>query len=279
VLGDQPAGAVVLGREDGKLAVALAVQPGGKGLTLVATVLGQDGGGARGLDVAFRTTTSDGAAHESAGQVCGPGCYAAVVESAARPTAATLTVKGPGAGGEPLRFALPRQWPPRPAAGLVREAERAYKGLQTLVTHERLASDATHVLTTTYRAVAPDRLRIASGDGSESIVVGSTRWYRRPGQPWQRLPQGGPVRAIAPYWSGRLEDATLLGTATVRGRPAWVVSFAAVQVPAFFTIWIDRATHRTLRLEMTAAAHFMRHDYGPFDGRLAVEPPRRAGAA
>ncbi|HEY1273978.1 MAG TPA: hypothetical protein VGF25_03680, partial [Thermoleophilaceae bacterium] len=75
VLGGQPPHAVVLAQEDKDLSLALAVQPGAKHLTLVATVLGQDGTGTTGLDVAFRTTTSDGAVHDADGQACGPGCY------------------------------------------------------------------------------------------------------------------------------------------------------------------------------------------------------------
>jgi hypothetical protein len=276
VLGGQPEGAVVLAQEDKDLALALAVQPGRQRLALVATILGQDGTGANGLDVGFRTTTHDGAVHESDGRPCGPGCYGATVATQSRPTAVAVTLTGPGSSDRPRRFVLPAQWPPRPATDLVHSAERAFRRLTTLVTHERLGSDPTHVLDTTYRAVAPDKLQIVTRHGPESIVIGKTRWDRQPGGPWRRTRQSSPIHAIAPYWAGGIEDATLLGTATVRGRPTWVVSFAAPQFPAFFTIWIDKASHRVLQLEMTASAHFMHHTYGPFDKQLSITPPQRA---
>jgi non-ribosomal peptide synthetase component F len=44
--------------------------------------------------------------------------------------------------------------------------------------------------------------------------------------------------------------------------------------PAWFTASIDRRTYQTLRLRMTAAAHFMQHRYVEFDRPLAIRPPR-----
>ena len=54
----------------------------------------------------------------------------------------------------------------------------------------------------------------------------------------------------------------------------WVVSFANPTTPAWFTAWIDRSTYRPLRLRMTAAAHFMTHDYLAFNRPLRLTPPR-----
>jgi hypothetical protein len=44
-------------------------------------------------------------------------------------------------------------------------------------------------------------------------------------------------------------------------------------MPAFFTVWIAKATGRTLELRMTAAAHFMHHRYGPFDAPEQIRAP------
>jgi len=51
------------------------------------------------------------------------------------------------------------------------------------------------------------------------------------------------------------------------------VSFVNPSTPAWFTVAIDRATYRPLRLRMTAAAHFMTHRYLEFNRPLAIEPP------
>ena len=271
VLGDEPTGSVVQAREDRELAVALAVRPTASRLLLVATVLGQDGNGAAGLDVSFRV-------HMVAGETSlqarsgSPGYYEAETTSSGRPTAVDVTVTGRGAGAAPLRFTLPATWPPRPADAIVRTADRAYEQLHTLATRERLASSPGHAVKTRYVAVAPDRLRITSDNGTKAVVVGSRRWDRVGSGPWQSSTQQA-FPAIAPFWVGSIENAMLLGTATVGGRPASIVSFAAPQMPAFFTAWIDKVTGRMLELRMTAAAHFMHHLYGPFDAPQRIRAP------
>jgi hypothetical protein len=273
ILGGQPAGAVVQGAQDKDLAVGLAVKPGSP-LTLVATVLGQDGTGTDGLDVNFGLTTRTGATGTGTGRNCGPGCYETTINTTGPPRSATVTVNGPGASGRPLTFAMPAQWPPVPAAQTVLETEAAYRKLTSLVTHERLASDPTHVANTVYEAVAPDRLRIKTTSGHDTIVIGKTRWDRQPDGKWAKTLQSATSPSITPYWGGTLEDVMLLGTTRIAGRPAWIVSFAAPQFPAFFTVWIDRKTHRALKLHMTASAHFMQHAYGPFNTPIKITPPK-----
>jgi hypothetical protein len=70
-------------------------------------------------------------------------------------------------------------------------------------------------------------------------------------------------------------DPYLLGSESVGGHAVWVVSFVTPQVPAWFTIWIDKKTHRTLELRMTAAGQFMHHRYSPFNAPLTINPPGR----
>jgi hypothetical protein len=53
----------------------------------------------------------------------------------------------------------------------------------------------------------------------------------------------------------------------------WQVSFVDPGVPAWYTASIDKRTHRTLALEMTAPAHFMRHVYSGFDAPLEIVVP------
>ncbi len=57
------------------------------------------------------------------------------------------------------------------------------------------------------------------------------------------------------------------------GDPVWVVSFLDPATPAWFTLWVDRRTYQTLRLEMIATAHFMRNRMGSFDAPITVESP------
>jgi hypothetical protein len=273
IVGAPPPGSLVLAREAGDLAVALAVQPGRSTGTLVATVLGPDGPGLSGLRVTLALEAANGARTSGVGSDCGPGCYeATLVGVGSHPTAAVVRLSGRGRRAS-ATFALPKAWPPPPAGRLVRRATAAYRHLRTLVTHERLASDPAHTLTTVYRAVAPDRLRLTSSSGAQAIIVGDRRWDRTPGRPWRTSSQE-PIRSVIPWWVTTPVEPHLLGGGRVAGRPVWVVSFVTPQVPAWFTIWIDKRTHRTLELRMTAAAHFMHHRYGPFDAPLTVSPPR-----
>ena len=65
----------------------------------------------------------------------------------------------------------------------------------------------------------------------------------------------------------------MLGSETVAGTHVWDVSFFDPSTPAWFEARIDKATGRTLLLDMTAVAHFMHHVYGPFDAPIRLQPP------
>jgi hypothetical protein len=197
---------------------------------------------------------------------CGPGCYQASVRLQGQTTRATVTVDG-----EAVAFGLPRRWPPLGASALLARAERAWRGLRTLAWHERLGSDRTHVVHTSYLAVAPDRLRYQVAGGQAAILIGGRRWDRAPGEPWRRSQQL-PVRQPVPYWQA-VADAHLLGSARLGGRPTWRVSFFDPRTPAWFTVSIEKGTFRTLGLRMTANAHFMQASYGSFNRPVRLNPP------
>jgi hypothetical protein len=110
-----------------------------------------------------------------------------------------------------------------------------------------------------------------AGGGSDAIIIGDRRWDRdSPGGKWERSSQT-PLRQPVPFWTS-VNDAHLLGTTRVAGRPAWRVSFYDAQIPAFFAIAIDKKTLRTLDLGMTTAAHFMHHRYTGFNAPVTIAP-------
>ena len=267
-LGDQPSGAVVLGKEDGGLAVGVAAAPRDGRLLVVATVFAQTGGGAAGLRTSLAITTRDGRHMTAAASACSAGCYQAVFGTSELPRRISVAFNG----RRRVEFALPAHGPSPSALRLVRRAGAEYGKIRTLVTHERLASDLTHVAYTTYYAVAPDKLHFVVRGEEQSIIIGNRRWDRTLGGRWKASPQT-PIKPIAPYWAPLVQDATILGTVSVHGRPCWKIAFADPQTPGFFTIWVDKSNDRTLELEMTAPAHFMHHVYGPFNAPLKVEPP------
>jgi hypothetical protein len=265
-----PANALVLGQEDRDLAVGLAVARRGARLALQTSIVGQESP-AEGLDVAFRLP---GRAPVTA-QACGAGCYRAEVSAAPAPRAVRVTILGAGRPGSSVSFALPASVIGLPAAALVSRAERAWRRLHTLVVQDHLASGPGNEITTLWHFAAPDRQTYAIRNGPQAVVIGSRRWDKLPGHGWQESQQD-PIPTPVPLWEA-VSNARVLRTATLRGRPVWQLSFFDPQIRAWFTIWVDRETARTLELRMTAQAHFMHQVYGPFDRPLRIHPPAKAG--
>lgn len=250
-----PEGAVVVAREAGELAVALAARPVGSRLELTASVVGPDRLGVNRLGVSFEARGDVVRARD-----CGGGCYRAVVEG--RP--ARVGVRLPGST---VAFALPARL--QQGGAIMARATRVFRGLRTLVLHERLASSPQNAISTVFRFAAPDRMAYRIRGGPAGIVIGATRWDQLgPGKPWVRSDQD-PLREPDPFWTS-VSNAYVLRTTG----NAWVVSFLDRKIPAWFTVTIDRGSYRTGTLEMTAAAHFMRHRYGPFNAPVSIRPPR-----
>ena len=82
------------------------------------------------------------------------------------------------------------------------------------------------------------------------------------------VPMGDAMRWV------EVTDAHVLGSTTVRGRPAWRVSFYDQGTPGWFTVLVDKTSLRIYQVRMTATAHFMRDDYGSFNTTPAILPPR-----
>jgi hypothetical protein len=261
-----PAGALALAREDRDLAVGLAVAHRSGKVLLQASVVGQEQP-AIGLAVAFRP--------DGRGSVptvaCGPGCYRATV--AAAPHSVDVTVNGRGRQPSSVQFELPAPLPGPSAAALVARAETTWRHLRTLVVHDSLSSGPGTGIRTLWQFAAPNRLAYRIAKGPQAVVIGTRRWDKLPGSSWQSS-QLNPIPEPVPLWLS-VANAHLLGSTVVRGRPAWEASFFDPQIHAWFTIWVEKSTMRTLELRMTAQAHFMHQVYGPFDTPVRIAPPSR----
>jgi hypothetical protein len=169
---------------------------------------------------------------------------------------------------------MPSSWPAPSGAALVGRAARAFRALRSVVIAERLASSASDVLVTTWTLAAPDRLAYRTVQGPQAVVIGKRRWDRDiPRGPWQASTTEV-IRQPSPFWGdGLVTNAHVLGTARIGARPVTVVSFLARSIPAWFTIWVEPASGRLLRLRMTAASHFMLHRYRDFDAAPPIRPP------
>jgi hypothetical protein len=261
-----PDSAVVYSRQLGSDALALGVV-GRRGSVLVqASVVGPQGLGVSGLSVTF---VVQGATKSAT--ACGAGCYRASLATKGRPASVDVVLHD----GESAhwRVALPATWPPPDGAALLVRARAVWRSLRSLSFSESLASGPGHVALSRWRVQAPDRIAYKVKDGWAGIVVGDTRWDKGPGaRHWVSSPQTRLTQPI-PGWV-KVTDAHVLGSTTVRGRPAWRVSFYDPGTPGWFTVLVDKTSLRIYQVRMTATAHFMRDDYGSFNTTPAILPPR-----
>jgi hypothetical protein len=249
-----PAGALVQAKEDRDLAVGFALA----GDSAQVSVVGQEGP-ASGLSVSVNSVRA---------KACGPGCY-----STPRPVTPVVEVgiRGRNRPASTVEFRQPLSPHGPPAAAVVAQADRAWRALQSLVVHDRLSSGPGSLVETVWQFVAPHRMTYRIRNGPAAVAIGSRRWDKLPGRRWEASEQD-PITEPIPLWES-VSNAHLLGSGTLRGHAVWKVSFFDAQIPAWFTIWVDKATARTLELRMIAQAHFMHQVYGPFNRPLRIVPP------
>jgi copper transport protein len=251
-----PQGATLLAAESGGLAVGLAALADGH---LQATVLDPDSRGVDRLGVSFAA-----GGRRIGSTACGPGCYRS--RAAIEPGRVTVRILG----SPTVSFDVPRRTAPAPA--LVGRARRAFTRLHSVVIEEHLASSPTQRVFTTWRLQAPDRVAYRTSSGLRAVVIGTKRWDKTRGGPWQRSGQTR-LHQPSPWWGPRWIDARALGWTSVGGRRARLVSFFDPQLPAWFEIAVDPKTALPLELKMTAGAHFMRHRYRDFNRQLNIVAP------
>ena len=274
---DVPTGPFVTALADGDLAVAFAAQPSGIGrLKLAVTVIGPDGNGAAGLRVGVALV----AAAESHGPAvaCAPGCYRVTLLLAGMPKAAVVKIRRLGHLPTAVRFGFPAIWPPPSGVDIASVATRVFSRLRSVTIDEFLRSNPSYTAHTHWRLEAPDRLTYASVGGPQGVIIGNRRWDRDPGQDWVESPQL-PVRQPIATWGTAPRQAALLGSERIDGREVWRISFVTPEVPAWFTVAVDKQTLRTLELRMVAPAHFMAHTYGGFNDPSTIRAPKAERAA
>lgn len=252
-----PKGGVVFARQLGSEALALGVVPKGGAVLAQASVVSGQGLGVSGLSVSLNGKPAAG---------CGSGCYATTLGGALK----SVTVRVRSAT---WKVPLPSPWPPRDATAIVDQATAAWRALDSLTFNERLASDAVHSTTSTWRVQSPNRVAYTiTGGGADGIIVGDKRWDRTtPKAKWIESPQLELTQPIPPWTAVR--DAHVLAEESFRGHPAWLVSFFDPGTPAWFTAVIERSTYRTLQTEMITTAHFMHDVYGAFNTTPPITPP------
>ena len=249
-----PAGAVTVARELRRLAVAIAAEPTGPDLRVTTTVLGPQGDGVNGLDV-----TIGGAPTSN----CGNGCYLGTTR---RARALRVSV-----GPDALSFPLPA-FPLREGTPLLREINGRYLSTRSMGFRERLASGPGQVVTSDWLLQAPASLSYRVSDGSAGVIIGGRRWDRQGTGRWVESPQPRVPQPAIP-WPGTPTNVFELPSTRIAGRNVVRVSFLDPATPAWFTVAADARTKAVVRIDMVAAAHFMRDSYSGVTPRLEIRPP------
>jgi len=269
-------GDLTMGGHVGPVLVGLTIRPGSPGRNdLLVYLLPPEGElAAATIRVAVAV---DG--HGVPVEQCGPACRrstAALVPGARVDIA--LAGAGGGQGAGVARFRLPLLPAPDGSALLERMQQRMHH-LATLRYTEVLSSGlGGSPLHSAYQQQAPDRLRVQTSTGSQSVWVGSTYYVQRhPGEGWIAQPGGTPYTVPSFVWDylpTQLLDPRIVGTARVDGVAAKVLAFYGPtgSSPIWFRLWVD-ADGLVRRAEMRAPGHFMDQRYAQFNVPLVIVAP------
>jgi len=212
---------------------------------------------------------------------CGPACRRSTADltlGARVDVALAAAGSGAGRGAGVARFDLPLLPAPDGGALLARMQQRMHH-LATLRYTEVLSSGlASTPLRSAYQQQAPDRLRVQTSTGFQSVWVGRTYYVQRhPGAGWIAQPGGTPYTVPSFVWDylpTQLLDPRIVGAARVDGVATKILAFYGPtgSAPIWFRLWVD-PNGLVRRAEMRAPGHFMDQRYGDFDGRVAIEAP------
>jgi len=271
-------GDLTMGGHVGPVLVGLTVRPGSPGRNdLLVYLLPAEGElAAATIPVAVSV---DG--HPVPVDHCGPSCRRTTADL--RPGSRidiALAAAGSGAeqGAGVARFRLPLLPAPDGSALLRRMQDRMHH-LSTLVYTEVLSSGlGGSPLRSSYQQQAPDRLRVQTSAGSQSVWVGRTYYLqRRPGDGWIAQPGSPPYTVPSFVWDylpTEFLDPRIVGAAQVDGVATKLLAFYGPtgSSPIWFRLWVD-ADGLVRRAEMRAPGHFMDQRYNHFNAPLAIQAP------
>jgi copper transport protein len=271
-------GDLTMGGHVGPVLVGLTVRPGSPGRNdLLVYLLPPEGElAAATIPVAVAV---DG--HAVPVERCGPACRrstAALAPGARVDIALAAAGAGAGQGAGVAVFRLPLLPAPDGGALLGRMQQRMHN-LATLRYTEVLSSGlGGSPLRSAYQQQAPDRLRVQTSTGSQSVWVGTTYYVQRhPGEGWISQPGSTPYTVPSFVWDylpTQLLDPRIVGTARVDGVATKILAFYGPtgSSPIWFRLWVD-ADGLVRRAEMRAPGHFMDQRYDHFNVPLAIVAP------
>ena len=168
--------------------------------------------------------------------------------------------------------------PPTPSApsdadalDLLVRADAAMNALTSLTEKQTLRDDAGNQLAALFTYAAPDRFRYQIVNGATAIQIGLDDYQLGPDGNWIKNRRAAPFRWPDFTYSRVAGGAQIEGEETVGGATATIVAF---DYDGFnFRAWIDRKSHRLLKLTMDGPNHHMASVYSEFDDAPPIEAP------
>ncbi|MDR7400846.1 MAG: copper resistance protein CopC [Armatimonadota bacterium] len=161
------------------------------------------------------------------------------------------------------------------ALRLLERARRAAVRVRTWREREQIADGAGGVAVTDLELVRPDRLRYRTAGGNEAVIIGSTRYFRTAGGPWEKDTLPNPLSLEGPFaaYLQEPQGAVLGRRGTCADEPCQAVVWRSPGGTAVFGAWVGERTARVYRLLMLAPAHHMTAEASDHDLPLRIAPP------
>jgi hypothetical protein len=178
----------------------------------------------------------------------------------------------PGGGAtERATFAL--DLPTGGARSLLARSDSAMNRL-TGVSERQSITSGGPVVTTYYQWAAPDRLRLRSDAGSETIIIGKRRYDRASGA-WIGSDWADPAGYRWPVYeyARTASEVTLLGRETIDGVPCWIIAFLDTPSGGRMTMWVGMDDGLIRRQRMFAVGHYMESVFSDFNMPPTIEAP------
>ncbi|HEY8599042.1 MAG TPA: copper resistance protein CopC [Thermomicrobiales bacterium] len=257
----------------GTTLVDLTIGPTGSGPAVLSVTL-RDPGGATidNATVTLRLTPPDGGTPQDVPLTARGGRFTGLGDLArvgAWQIVANVTPRG-GAAAQ-ATFAL--DLPTGGARTILARSDLAMNRLTSLSERQMIGAGGP-ATTTYYQWAAPDRLRLRSDAGSETIIIGTQRYDRTSGN-WipSAWPDPGGYRWPIYEYARTAAEVTLLRRETIEGVPCWVLSFLDTPSGGRMTLWIGEGDGLVRRQQMFAVGHYMESVFSDFNAPATITAP------
>ncbi len=152
--------------------------------------------------------------------------------------------------------------------------QEAMNKLTALKERQVLRGGSAASVTYDYRYNAPGSVSGAASDGSDVVIIGSTR-YNKAGSQWNMIEGPSDLAYRFPDYQFTLgaEHVTDLGAEVVDGVPTTILAYDQPGTGYYYRLWVDDA-NLVRRIKMVGPSHFMDAQLSDFNVPNTITPPQ-----